>query len=197
MRFVRKSILSENLRIFFQLSITKNLLSPNRSSLQSPQTGHGGTARRSDCPQTVRRKVSSRFGKYFCSLLLLFLVLLLFSICVDMAKRCKAQKDFDQAKKFYEEALVYHESDNTAQLELARLHLHTEDLDSCQQVCMRLLKSDVDNDAATMMMADLMFRKQEYDSAIFHFQQLLERQPGWSNLFIFFHFTVCRLSCYS
>lgn len=28
------------------------------------------------------------------------------------------------------------------------------------------------------MMADLMFRKQDYDQAIFHFQQLLERKPG-------------------
>ena len=27
-------------------------------------------------------------------------------------------------------------------------------------------------------MADLMFRKNEYDSATFHFQQLLERKPG-------------------
>ena len=31
---------------------------------------------------------------------------------------------------------------------------------------------------AFQMMADLMFRKNEYDSATFHFQQLLERKPG-------------------
>lgn len=28
------------------------------------------------------------------------------------------------------------------------------------------------------MMADLMFRKQDYEQAVFHFQQLLERKPG-------------------
>lgn len=28
------------------------------------------------------------------------------------------------------------------------------------------------------MMADLMFRKQDFDQAVFHFQQLLERKPG-------------------
>ena len=27
-------------------------------------------------------------------------------------------------------------------------------------------------------MADLMFRKNEYDQAMYHFQQLLERKPG-------------------
>ena len=28
------------------------------------------------------------------------------------------------------------------------------------------------------MMADLMFRKQDYEQAVFHLQQLLERKPG-------------------
>lgn len=28
------------------------------------------------------------------------------------------------------------------------------------------------------MMADLMFRKQDYEQAVFHFQQLLDRNPG-------------------
>ena len=43
---------------------------------------------------------------------------------------------------------------------------------------MQLLKSDTANDAATVMMADLMFRRNEYDQAMIHFQQLLERKPG-------------------
>lgn len=32
-------------------------------------------------------------------------------------------------------------------------------------------------------MADLMFRKQDYEQAVFHFQQLLERKPGMSFIF--------------
>jgi len=36
------------------------------------------------------------------------------------------------------------------------------------------------------MMADLMFRKNEYDSATFHFQQLLERKPGIVSVEILF-----------
>lgn len=28
------------------------------------------------------------------------------------------------------------------------------------------------------LMADLMFRKQDYEQAVFHLQQLLERKPG-------------------
>ena len=63
-------------------------------------------------------------------------------------------------------------------LELAKLYLLTEDIDGCERQCMMLLKSDEENDAATIMLADLKFRKQEYDDATYHFQQLLERKPG-------------------
>ncbi|XP_051479134.1 tetratricopeptide repeat protein 21B isoform X2 [Apus apus] len=64
-----------------------------------------------------------------------------------------------------------------AMLELARLYLAQDDTDACQHQCSLLLKSDQDNEAATMMMADLMFRKQDYEQAVFHYQQLLERKP--------------------
>ena len=63
-------------------------------------------------------------------------------------------------------------------LELAKLYLLTEELDSCEHQCMMLLKNDQENDAATVMLADLKFRKNEYDDATYHFQQLLERRPG-------------------
>lgn len=35
------------------------------------------------------------------------------------------------------------------------------------------------------MMADLMFRKQDYEQAVFHLQQLLERKPGKYPLIMF------------
>lgn len=33
-------------------------------------------------------------------------------------------------------------------------------------------------------MADLMFRKQDYEQAVFHLQQLLERKPGKYSLIV-------------
>ena len=63
-------------------------------------------------------------------------------------------------------------------LQLAHLLLLTEDLDSCQHQLVQLLKNDKENEKATVMMADLMFRKNEYDQAMYHFQQLLEKKPG-------------------
>lgn len=40
------------------------------------------------------------------------------------------------------------------------------------------------------MMADIMFRKQDYEQAVFHFQQLLERKPG-TTFFLYFLFLNC------
>ncbi|KAL4636202.1 tetratricopeptide repeat protein 21B [Arapaima gigas] len=98
-------------------------------------------------------------------------------ICSEIAKHYTCQRDYEKAIKFYKEALVYCESDSKLMLELARLYLKQDDIDACQQQCSALLKSDQVNEAATMMMADLMFRKQDYEQAVFHFQQLLERKP--------------------
>ncbi|XP_075367447.1 tetratricopeptide repeat protein 21B isoform X5 [Mycteria americana] len=74
-------------------------------------------------------------------------------------------------------ALIKTHNYSKAMLELARLYLAQDDTDACQHQCSLLLKNDQDNEAATMMMADLMFRKQDYEQAVFHFQQLLERKP--------------------
>uniref|UniRef100_A0A8C3PP13 Tetratricopeptide repeat protein 21B n=1 Tax=Calidris pygmaea TaxID=425635 RepID=A0A8C3PP13_9CHAR len=98
-------------------------------------------------------------------------------ICAEIAKHSTAQRNYEKAIKFYKEALVHCETDKKAMLELARLYLAQDDTDACQHQCSLLLKNDQDNEAATMMMADLMFRKQDYEQAVFHFQQLLERKP--------------------
>nr|XP_030134266.3 tetratricopeptide repeat protein 21B isoform X1 [Taeniopygia guttata] len=98
-------------------------------------------------------------------------------ICAEIAKHSTAQRNYEKAIKFYKEALVHCETNNKAMLELARLYLAQDDTDAGQHQCSLLLKNDQDNEAATMMMADLMFRKQDYEQAIFYFQQLLERKP--------------------
>uniref|UniRef100_A0A4W2GQJ0 Tetratricopeptide repeat protein 21B n=1 Tax=Bos indicus x Bos taurus TaxID=30522 RepID=A0A4W2GQJ0_BOBOX len=98
-------------------------------------------------------------------------------ICAEIAKHSVAQRNYEKAIKFYREALVHCETDNKIMLELARLYLLQDDPDACLRHCALLLQSDQDNEAATMMMADLMFRKQDYEQAVFHLQQLLERKP--------------------
>jgi tetratricopeptide repeat protein 21B len=52
-------------------------------------------------------------------------------------------------------------------------------LDRCAQNCSILLNADPNNEAASVMMADLAFRKVDFDTAAFHFRQLLMRQPTY------------------
>uniref|UniRef100_A0A8C0VTI5 Tetratricopeptide repeat domain 21B n=1 Tax=Castor canadensis TaxID=51338 RepID=A0A8C0VTI5_CASCN len=98
-------------------------------------------------------------------------------ICAEIAKDSVAQRDYEKAIKFYREAVVHCETDNKIMLELAQLYLAHDEPDACQRHCALLLQLDQDNEPATMMMADLMFRKQDYEQAVFHLQQLLERKP--------------------
>ncbi|XP_041858520.1 tetratricopeptide repeat protein 21B isoform X2 [Melanotaenia boesemani] len=98
-------------------------------------------------------------------------------ICAEIAKHYTAQRGYERAVKFYKEALVYCETDRKVMLELARLYLTLDDVDACQEQCSIILKNDQFNEDAALMMADIMFRKQDYEQAVFHFQQLLERKP--------------------
>ena len=73
---------------------------------------------------------------------------------------------------------MYYQS-QVALCALARLYLMNDDLDQCQYTCMTLLRNDKENEEATVMMADLAFRKNDYEAAMFHFQQLLEKRPDY------------------
>uniref|UniRef100_A0A3P8VGK7 Tetratricopeptide repeat domain 21B n=1 Tax=Cynoglossus semilaevis TaxID=244447 RepID=A0A3P8VGK7_CYNSE len=98
-------------------------------------------------------------------------------ICAEIAKHYTSQRGYERAVKFYKEALVYCETDRKVMMELARLYLTLDEVDACQEQCSVILKNDQFNEDATLMMADIMFRKQDYEQAVFHFQQLLERKP--------------------
>ncbi|KAI4805728.1 hypothetical protein KUCAC02_010327 [Chaenocephalus aceratus] len=93
-------------------------------------------------------------------------------ICAEIAKHYTSQRGYERAVKSTKKLLCI------VMLELARLYLTLDDVDSCHDQCSIILKNDQLNEDATLMMADIMFRKQEYEQAVFHFQLLLERKPG-------------------
>nr|XP_033787611.1 tetratricopeptide repeat protein 21A [Geotrypetes seraphini] len=98
-------------------------------------------------------------------------------ICTLLAEQYLDQKDFDKALKYYKEALVYSESDSQVKLELARLYLAQEDVEACEHQCEILLQDSQCQDAAAVVMADLMFKKQDYEQAILLYRQLLDKVP--------------------
>jgi tetratricopeptide repeat protein 21B len=101
------------------------------------------------------------------------------NICQQMAEYANMLRDHDAAIRFYKEALAYSPENTNILVDLARLYMQVNDLEQCQMSCMTLLKADANNEAATVMMADLAFRKVDFETAAFHFQQLLQRRPDY------------------
>ncbi|KAG9347780.1 hypothetical protein JZ751_003795, partial [Albula glossodonta] len=99
------------------------------------------------------------------------------SICYQIGQLRRSQHYFEKAKKFYEEALSYCDGDHKVVIELAHLHLEQGDVESCYQQCLVLLKNQDDNEEAVMLMADLLFRRKEYDGAILQYKNLMEKNP--------------------
>ncbi|KAL0593486.1 Tetratricopeptide repeat protein 21A [Plecturocebus cupreus] len=99
------------------------------------------------------------------------------SICIQFAEHYLAEKEYDKAAQSYQDALSYLPTDNKVMLELAQLYLLQGHLDLCEQHCAILMQTDQNRETASVLMADLMFRKQEHDAAINLYHQVLEKVP--------------------
>jgi len=99
-------------------------------------------------------------------------------LCFEVAEDLVKTRSYDQAAANYQEALKYDEHHIKSMTALARLMLLRGDADACQNNCVALLRVDPENEEATLMLAEIMFHKEHYETAIYHFQQLLERRPG-------------------
>jgi len=98
-------------------------------------------------------------------------------LCCELGVHYEAQKDAERAATFFQEALKHAEAHEKSSLALARLHLGRGELDAAQTLCVTLMKIDPTNQDASMILADLMLQKNEWEAAIYHFQQLLEKSP--------------------
>ncbi|KAB0390540.1 hypothetical protein E2I00_017559 [Balaenoptera physalus] len=99
------------------------------------------------------------------------------SICIHYGEYYLAEKEYAKAVQSYKDALSYSPIDNKVVLELARLYLLQGHLDLCEQHCAILLQTEKNHETASVMMADLMFRKQKYEAAINLYHQVLEEAP--------------------
>ncbi|KAH6929544.1 hypothetical protein HPB50_002626 [Hyalomma asiaticum] len=100
-------------------------------------------------------------------------------ICKSLAEHSELKRDYVPAARFYKQALSYDSANIEILLALAKLEMTSNNLESAKQYCNTVLQLEKNNDTATLMMADLMFRKTDLESSMFHFQQLLERKPDY------------------
>ncbi|KAI9362925.1 hypothetical protein DFJ73DRAFT_542372 [Zopfochytrium polystomum] len=99
-------------------------------------------------------------------------------VCYELAEvYCVSLKETTKALAYYNEAIQYHGLNAKAMLALCKLHISLNDLAAAQNHCANMLRMELLTDEATILMADIMFHKNQYTSAVFHFRQLLEKQP--------------------
>lgn len=90
--------------------------------------------------------------------------------------RCYAKlNDVTKAKELLEEGLKYDESNETAMLELAALHLRVGDLDGCEGQCNAVMKMNPGCEQAVVLLADVMLHRRQFDEAATLFEELLDK----------------------
>ncbi|XP_071444824.1 tetratricopeptide repeat protein 21B-like [Hetaerina americana] len=99
------------------------------------------------------------------------------AICIKIALLYTDTGNYREALNFLKDALV-HDSESVEALEaLSSLHLKFGDQEQCHLTSSSILKISSKNEQAYMMMADLAFRRLDFDTAAFHLEQLLEHYP--------------------
>lgn len=96
-----------------------------------------------------------------------------------MAEQSIQIRDNEQAVHHYKEAIKYSPQDPTVISALAKLYLNNNQMDQCQQTCGMILEIDPNNEVASVMMADLSFRRMDFDNAAYHFSQLMLTKPTY------------------
>uniref|UniRef100_A0A182NAG6 Tetratricopeptide repeat protein 21B n=1 Tax=Anopheles dirus TaxID=7168 RepID=A0A182NAG6_9DIPT len=100
-------------------------------------------------------------------------------ICVLMAEQSQAVRDSEQMIHHYKEALKYTPADTAVMASLARIYMQLNRMDECQATCVHIVQLDPNNEVALVMMADLSFRRMDFENAAYHFSQLLLYQPTY------------------
>ncbi|KAK4881230.1 hypothetical protein RN001_004549 [Aquatica leii] len=109
--------------------------------------------------------------------------LILKDICKKLSVISVLLKDNEGATSLIKEALSLFPDDIELLATLAKLYIQTNNLELCQQTCAALSKLDPDNEDASVMLADIAFRKIDFTMSSFHFTHLLSKQPtNWKAL---------------
>ncbi len=96
-------------------------------------------------------------------------------ICFLLAQYYKTKGDLEPALAMAQQALKYNEGDQAVRLCVAQIYMMNEQIDLAQQQVATVIASNKGNQEASMMLSDIMFRKNEHEHATYHFQDLLQK----------------------
>uniref|UniRef100_A0AAR2IPM8 Tetratricopeptide repeat domain 21B n=1 Tax=Pygocentrus nattereri TaxID=42514 RepID=A0AAR2IPM8_PYGNA len=95
-------------------------------------------------------------------------------ICCELAQKLCSKHDLEKAKQFYSEALIYCADD----IEIAQLYYEHHSQDYCEDQCFKILKLDEKHTSTSMLLADVLFRKNQKEEAIKRYTDIIYQYPG-------------------
>jgi len=98
------------------------------------------------------------------------------NICYNIGV-LQQMSDTEKAISFYNEALEHDETHKMSLMALSEICLKKGDLNECQNHCLNLLRISPVDEMATVMLAGILFRKNNYTEAIEHFHNFLTKKP--------------------
>lgn len=104
---------------------------------------------------------------------------ILSKICALSAEQSIMIRDNEQAILHYKEAIKFSPQEITQQASLAKLYMQLNRMQECQNICAMILDNDPNDESAQIMMADLSFRRMDFENAAYHFSQLILNKPTY------------------
>jgi len=102
-------------------------------------------------------------------------------LCIMIAKihseSLTGGQNLDKAITKYQEALSYDDSSEEALMSLSKLYLESNEVEKAEKELQTLRRTHKGHIEAAMMLADICAHNRDFDKAIFHYQQILERKP--------------------
>ncbi|XP_067290523.1 tetratricopeptide repeat protein 21A isoform X2 [Pseudorasbora parva] len=102
---------------------------------------------------------------------------LLSSICCDWAHEFHLKRDLEMAKQRYTDALNHSPDNEEIIFRLAQLHYEHRKLDSSEELCVKILQLQHNHTAASMLLADTLFWKNQKEEAVKIYASIMERNP--------------------
>lgn len=104
---------------------------------------------------------------------------ILSKICNLMAEQSMMVRDSEKAIVHYKEAIKFSPQDISQKASLAKLYMQLNRMQDCQNLCALILDNDPNDESAQIMMADLSFRRMDFENAAYHFSQLAITKPTY------------------
>ena len=98
--------------------------------------------------------------------------------CAECASLYASFHDVETSIKLLTEALKYDPSDVNVMAQMANTKLNVGDTMGAEVVLHKIVKLDAENEDANLMLAEFMFLREDVDGAVFHFRDVLAKNPG-------------------